>query len=194
MCLGNCQPRSQVAQSRAGAELPSGASVPRCWDPGLHEQMMGRLRAWMLARLGAGQGAFSTGPRGSLRQEQPRLGGFFLGLGGCRREKMGERAEGSLSPASEEGQEARGSDWPGCRHSRSVSGQTQKRLVTTAKKDWRVGGQISASVTQALCGVHLWVPSPPALARKAVTVGTWRRGHPVLMSGYLLLLRPKVKV
>lgn len=139
----------------------------------------------MLALLGAGQGAFFTGPHGSLRQEQPRLGAFFPGLGGRRREKMGQSAQGSLSPASEEGKEARGFDRPGCRQSRSVSGQTQKRLVTTAKKDWRVSGRISASGTQALCGVQLWVPSPPALARKAGMVRTWRRGQPVLMSGYL---------
>lgn len=78
---------------------------------------------------------------------------------------MGESGEGSWSPESEEGKEAWGFDWPGCRQSRSVSGQTQKKLVTTAKKDWRVSGRISASVTQALRGVQLWVPSPPALAR-----------------------------
>lgn len=46
----------------------------------------------MLALLGAGQGAFFTGPHGSLRQEQPRLGAFFPGLGGRRREKMGQSA------------------------------------------------------------------------------------------------------
>ena len=52
----------------------------------------------------------------------------------------------------------------------------------------------SASGIQALCSVQLWVPSPPALAKKAVMVGTWQKGQPVLISGNLLLSRPRVKV
>lgn len=61
--------------------------------------------------------------------------------------------------------------------SRFVSGQTQKRFIMTAKNTLVSGGRISASVIQALCGLQLWVPSPPALATKAVTVGTWHRSN-----------------
>lgn len=67
-------------------------------------------------------------------------------------------------------------------------------FIMTAKNTLVSSGRFSASVMQGLCGVQLWVPSPPALAKEAVMVGTWHRGQPVLISGYLRLLRPRVKV
>lgn len=63
-----------------------------------------------------------------------------------------------------------------------------------AEKHLGTCGQIPTSGIQASCGVQLRVPAPPAVAKKAVMLGTWQRGRPVLTSGHLLLSRPRVKV
>lgn len=102
VCLGSCQLASQVTQSRTGAEFPRGASVSLTLGPRSPCTSDGKLWAWISVLLGANEGAFCPGPRGSLRQEQPGLGAFFLGLGGCRRKKMGE-FRGQREPGERKG-------------------------------------------------------------------------------------------